>query len=105
MGKTTRKLVRQIRRQARSPRLRYLLLTTAAAYAAERLTRTAATAGWRRVYGEDPPRNPERLDVSWSQAIAWTALTGVAMTMAGLVARRGAAVGWRRYTGRPLPAR
>jgi hypothetical protein len=104
MRKNTRKLVRRLKKQAGSSRVQYLVLTGGAAYLAERFIRLAATSGWRLVYGEDPPRNPERLDVSWSQAVTWTAVTGLTMTMAGLLARRGAAVGWRRYSRRPIPA-
>ena len=97
-------LARELRRQARSPRLRYLVITAAVALAAEHLTRTARTGAWRLVRDEDPPRNPERLDVGWADAIAWTALTGLGMAAAGLLARRGAAIGWKRYSGRPIPA-
>jgi hypothetical protein len=104
MRKNTRKLVRRLKKEAGSSRVHYLLLTGAAAFLAERATRQAATTGWRLFYGEDPPRNPERLDVTWSQALTWTAVTGLGMTMAGLLARRGAAVGWRRYARRPIPA-
>ena len=95
---------RRLVKRVRSPRVHYLLLTTGAAFLAERLARTAITQGWRVVLGEEPPRNPERLDVSWSQALGWTAITGLAIAMAGLVARRGAAVGWKRYTGKRVPA-
>ena len=104
MGKTTRKLARELRKQIRSPRTRYLLLTTGSAYLAERLVRSAITEGWRLAYKEDPPRNPERLEVTWQDALAWTILTSLAFSTAGLFARRGAAVGWKRYTGRRIPA-
>ena len=100
----TAKLVRELRKQARAPKHRYLLLTTGAAFLAERLARTAITQGWRVALKEDPPRNPERLDVSWSAALGWTAVTGLAIALAGLAARRGAAVGWKRYTGKRVPA-
>jgi hypothetical protein len=104
MSKPTRKLVRRLRKEAGSTRTQYLVLTAGAAFLAERVTRVAATAGWRLLYGEDPPRNPARLDVTWPQAITWTAVTGLTMTMAGMLARRGTAVGWKRYRRRPLPA-
>jgi hypothetical protein len=106
MGKRntkTAKLVKTLRKQATSPRNQYLALTAGTAYVAERLVRSALTQGWRKVYKEDPPRNPERPDVSWGQAFAWTALTAVAFSTAGLFARRGAAVGWKRYTGLRIP--
>jgi hypothetical protein len=104
MATKMQKLTRRLGKEARSPRIQYLLLTTGAAFLAERVARTAITQGWRFALGEEPPRNPERLDVSWSQALGWTAITGLAIAMAGLVARRGAAVGWKRYTGKRLPA-
>ena len=97
-----RKLSRRLAKEARSSRVQYLLLTTGAAFLAERVARTAITQGWRFALGEDPPRNPERLDVSWSEALGWTAVTGVAIAMAGLVARRGAAAGWK-HSGRRIP--
>ena len=103
MPNARNKLAREIRKQIRSPRNQYLLLTTGSAYLAERIVRTAITQGWRRVYKEDPPRNPERLEVSWADALAWTLATSVAFSTAGLFARRGAAVGWKRYTGRRIP--
>lgn len=104
MATTLHKLSRRFRKKAKTPRVQYLLLTTGAAFLAERLARTAITQGWRAALREDPPRNPERLDVSWSAALGWTAITGVAIALAGLAARRGAAAGWKRYTGRRVPA-
>ena len=104
MGKTTRKLSRELRKQVRSPRNQYLLVTTGSAFLAERLVRTAMTQGWRWLYKEDPPRNPERLEVSWQEALTWTAATALAFSTAGLFARRGAAVGWKKYSGKRIPA-
>ena len=102
MAKKTKtgKLARTLRKQAASPRLRYLAVTTGVVLLAEHATRLAVTNGWRLVRGEDPPRNPERLDVTWKDAITWTMATGIAMSAAGLLARRGAALGWKRYVGR-----
>jgi hypothetical protein len=97
------KLTRELTRNARSPRARYLLLSYGAAFLAERAARSALTGGWRLVRGEDPPLNPERLEVRWRDAIGWTVVMGVAMGTASLLARRGAAVGWKRIVGRPIP--
>ncbi|HEV8242165.1 MAG TPA: DUF4235 domain-containing protein [Thermoanaerobaculia bacterium] len=98
------KLSRRFRKQAHKPRIQYLLLTTGAAFLAERVARTAITQGWRVARGEDPPRNPERLEVTWSAALGWTAVTGLVIALAGLAARRGAAAGWKHYTGKRVPA-
>ena len=65
MATTIRKLSRRLHKKGLSPRIQYLLLTTGAAFLAERLARTAITQGWRVALREEPPRNPERLDVSW----------------------------------------
>src|SRR5687768_7961780 len=77
MATSMQKLTRRLTKEARSPKIQYLLLTTGAAFLAERLARTAITQGWRFALGEEPPRNPERLDVTWSQALGWTAITGL----------------------------
>ena len=59
--------------------------------------------GWRAVRDEEPPIDPESSTTSWGKAVAWTALTGVLVSVAQLGARRGAAAGWRRVTGRRPP--
>ena len=59
--------------------------------------------GWRAVQHEEPPIDPESSTTSWGKAVAWTALTGVLVSVAQLAARRGAAAGWRRVTGRRPP--
>ncbi|GAA5481495.1 DUF4235 domain-containing protein [Haloferula sargassicola] len=55
---------------------------------AAKLARMGAGSLYRRVSKIDPPRNPARVDVSWKEAIAWTALAGVTGAFARLVARR-----------------
>jgi hypothetical protein len=102
--KSVRSLRRRFRKGTRPSRLQYLALTAAAAFLAERVAANVITQGWRLTRGEDPPRNPERLEVTWPEAIGWTAVTGLVVALAGLVARRGAAVGWKRVTGRRIPA-
>ena len=59
--------------------------------------------GWRALRDEEPPIDPEAPATSWSKAIAWTALTGVLVSVAQMAARRGAAVAWKRTTGRQPP--
>jgi len=59
--------------------------------------------GWRAVRQEEPPIDPESSTTSWGKAVAWTALTGVLVSVAQMAARRGAAAGWKRVTGRRPP--
>lgn len=60
--------------------------------------------GWRALRDEEPPIDPDS-PTSWGKAVAWTALTGVLVSVAQLAARRGAAVAWKRATGRKPPRR
>lgn len=68
------------------------LLLSAAALAlpalADRITRRVAAAGYHRVTGEDPPRNPAVIGVSWSQALVWTALAGAIGGVARMASRK-----------------
>ena len=59
--------------------------------------------GWRAIWQEEPPIDPESTTTSWGKAVAWTALTGVLVSVAQMAARRGAAAGWKRVTGRRPP--
>lgn len=79
------------------------LVNTAAAIGAALVTRKLLSTGWRRVRGEDPPKNPAASSVGWGDALAWTAATGVAVGVARLLARRGTAAGWKKATGDQPP--
>ncbi len=54
--------------------------------------------GWRAWKDEDPPAL-EKVK-SWSQALAWAALSAAAVAGAELVARRGADLGLRHLSGK-----
>lgn len=64
--------------------------------------RKAVAAGWRAVRGE-PPKEPGAPGTSWGEALAWAAISGVAVAAAELVAARGAAAAWRSVTGTEPP--
>jgi hypothetical protein len=61
--------------------------------------RKALDAAWRAARHDDPPRNPAAPDTNWSEALAWAALSAVAIAGARLVANRGAAAVWKSLTG------
>ena len=73
--------------------------TTLAAVLAGIVTRQALTAAWKAARKSDPPTNPASPSTQWSEAIAWTIVSGIAVGVGRLMASRGAAEGWRRYTG------
>ena len=64
---------------------------TGSAVLAGVLTRKLLTTTWTRVTGNEPPANPEHPEVTWSEAISWALLSGVAVALARLVATRTAA--------------
>lgn len=61
--------------------------------------RQLMNSGWKLVRRDEPPQNPAARSVDWSEAIAWTVVTGVVVGLMRLVAERGAATGWRRVKG------
>jgi Protein of unknown function (DUF4235) len=61
--------------------------------------RKAVEAGWRAARHDDPPRNPASPDTDWAEALAWAALSGIAVAAARMVAARGAAATWKSLTG------
>ncbi len=52
---------------------------------------------WVIITKEDPPSNPEDKDVSWKEAIIWTACTGAFIGLTKLVIRRNAYFGAEKW--------
>jgi hypothetical protein len=65
--------------------------------------RKAIEAGWRKARQDDPPKNPAAPGTGWSEALAWAAVSGIAVAAARLVAARGAAATWKSFTGKLPP--
>ncbi|MDB6078528.1 MAG: hypothetical protein JWO82_2275 [Akkermansiaceae bacterium] len=64
---------------------------------ADRVARRAAGRGYSAWTGEDPPRNPATVGVTWTQAIVWTALAGAIGGVARMASRKA-------LSGAGLPA-
>ena len=75
----------------------------AATAAATVVARKALNATWKVSTGKTPPKNPAHPDVSAAEAVAWAALSGVAVGLARMLASRQAAIYYRKSTGH-LPA-
>lgn len=75
------------------------IVTAGTAVVAGLAARSIITSVWRRAAGDEPPRNPAAPDIGWSSALAWAALSGVAIGVARTLARRGVAEAWRRTRG------
>ena len=81
----------------------YTALGLMATIVAGILARKVMTATWKVSTGKQPPSNPEHPDVSFGEAAAWAAASGVAVGLARMLASRKAAEYYRRSTGH-LPA-
>ena len=88
---------------AASSRRLWRLYGMAAAAAAMIVTRQVLDKTWRLATGKPPPANPEHPDVTVAEALAWAALSGVAVGIARMLAARQAAHYWRRSTGQLPP--
>ncbi len=87
----------------RKQRATWMLVGAGSAMAAGAAMSGLIEGGWRAVRREEPPIDPESSTTSLGKTLAWTALTGVLVSVAQLAARRGAAAGWKRVTGRRPP--
>jgi len=65
--------------------------------------RKVMTTTWKVATGKNPPANPEHPDVSIAEAVAWAALSGLAVGLARMFASRRAANYYRRSTGHLPP--
>ena len=87
----------------RRQRVTWMLVGAGSAMAAGAAMSGLIEGGWRIARNEEPPIDPEAPATSWGNAVAWTALTGVLVSVAQMAARRGAAMAWQRTTGRRPP--
>lgn len=61
--------------------------------------RNLLETGWEVVKHKEPPQNPAARSVDWSEALAWTVASGVAVGVGRMLAQRGAAAGWKKMKG------
>lgn len=58
---------------------------------------------WMSTRGDAPPKNPAAPGTNWTEALAWAAATGIAVSVGRLFAARGAAATYKKLTGRLPP--
>ncbi len=78
-------------------------VTTLSAVGAAWAARQAATTVWSRVSDNEAPVNPADRSITWTSALGWALLAGLATGLARVVARRSAAAGWEAAIGDPPP--
>jgi transposase len=79
--------------------LAWRIIGTGSAVLAAAAAQKGLAAAWKLATGDDPPTIPEDPDTSWSEAIAWAALSGAVLGLARLAATRRAAHYYMRSTG------
>ena len=67
--------------------------------AIRKLTDTA----WYAARGNPPPKNPAAPGTGWGEALAWAAVSGVAVAAGRMTAQRGAAAAYKALTGKLPP--
>jgi hypothetical protein len=90
-------------RHKQTEKVMWILVGAGAAMLASELMERSMKAGWRAVMSEDPPTNPESLDTGWKEALAWTAMSAIAIGLSQTFAKRGASLGWERALGKRPP--
>jgi hypothetical protein len=90
------------KQKVKTPAL-YKLLGPAMAVPSGMVVRKVADTTWLRVRGYPPPKNPAAPGVSWPDALAWAAVSGVLVAAGRLVAARGAAAAYQAVTGKLPP--
>src|ERR1039458_6974363 len=81
------------------------VISAVAAMAAAFVARKVITFAWTKVTGKEPPTHPEDPQVTLTEALGWSMLTGITVEAARLLATRAAAR--RTYTppdGEPVNA-
>src|SRR3954467_2719393 len=79
--------------------LLYKVLGPAMAIPTGMVVKRAADTAWLKVRGSPPPKNPAAPGVTWPDAAAWAAVSGVLYPTGRLVAARGAAAAYQKLTG------
>ncbi|MCO7221040.1 DUF4235 domain-containing protein [Klenkia sp. PcliD-1-E] len=87
------------KQKVKTPAL-YKLLGPALAVPTGIVVKKVADQAWIAVRGTPPPKNPDVPGVSWGDALAWAAVSGVLVAFGRLFAARGAAKAYTALTGK-----
>jgi hypothetical protein len=86
-----------------SEKMTWTLVAGGAAILGAAVARRGLRAAWKAWKHADPPEDPTDPQISWGEAVAWTALVGAAIGVARLLATRAASDGWLHTTGHRPP--
>ncbi|SFT69444.1 Protein of unknown function [Geodermatophilus amargosae] len=89
--------------RTQKPPLTWKLLGTGSATLSGIAARKLTDAAWYAARGKTPPKNPAAPGVSWPEALAWAAFSGLTVAGGRLLAARGAAAAYQSLTGKLPP--
>lgn len=84
-------------------KLLYRLLTMVLSIPISRAIRKLIAQGWTAARPHDPPRDPRKADVGWSDALLWAVISGSGTALGRLLTSKGAAGTWRAIIGTEPP--
>jgi hypothetical protein len=58
---------------------------------------------WAAARPNNPPKDPKKADVGWSDALIWAGISGVGTALAKVISTKGAAGTWRALIGTEPP--
>jgi hypothetical protein len=87
------------KQKVKTPAL-YSVLGPALAVPTGIVVKKVADQAWIAVRGTPPPKNPDVPGVSWGEAIAWAAVSGVFVAVGKLLAAQGASKAYTALTGK-----
>ncbi|WP_101524248.1 DUF4235 domain-containing protein [Nocardioides houyundeii] len=81
----------------------WTVFSLGSALGAAALAKKSLNTTWRAATGKNPPENPADPDVDLWEAVAWAAVSGLAVGLARMLAQRRAANYYTRSTGHLPP--
>jgi hypothetical protein len=90
-------------RRKQSDKVMWIVVGAGAAMLASEIVERSMKAGWRAFTSEDPPEDPSSPLTGWKEALAWTAMSALAIGLSQTFAKRGAALGWEYALGKRPP--
>ena len=93
---------RKVKKKAEQKMI-WILVGAGAAMIASNIVERSLAAGWKAITSDDPPSKPESPRTGWTDALAWTAASALAIGLSQVLAKRGAALGWQYATGKTPP--
>lgn len=85
-------------------KLLYRLLTMLLAVPITKAIRKLIAQGWTAARPNNPPRDPKKADVGWTDALIWAAISGTGTALGKLLTSKGAAGVWRAMIGTEPPS-